>query len=394
MKSEDALKLTTESLCHYGKDHAHWYIAFSGGKDSTALLAITIHLLETGAVPWPESITVLYADTGMELPPLHFAAIEMLKAVHKRGIAVRIVKPKLDHRFFVYLLGRGIAPPTNSSRFCTRILKADPMHAAVEKIGAQKGDKLLALTGVRLGESAARDGRISQSCSKDGGECGQGWFQNIQSEFVGGTLAPIVHWRACFVWDALIEYGILHKLPTQAIAEIYGAYEDGEFTAAQLGLRTGCVQCNLVEEDKSLTYVVSRPQWECYKPLIRLRSIYRDVLAMPSARLRKVGDRKKNGELAARQGRLGAVEIDVRCRVLKEILALQDEVNAAALRAGQPLISLISKREHARILELLAQRQMPQGWTGKEQNGALPYDQYSENGDVQLAMHDLGKVYL
>ena len=40
------------------------------------------------------------------------------------------------------------------------------------------------LTGVRIGESAARDQRIALSCTKDGGECGQGWFQQTSSQAV------------------------------------------------------------------------------------------------------------------------------------------------------------------------------------------------------------------
>jgi hypothetical protein len=47
------------------------------------------------------------------------------------------------------------------------------------------------LTGVRIGESAARDQRIALSCTKDGGECGQGWFQQTTSTRGGGYVGPI-----------------------------------------------------------------------------------------------------------------------------------------------------------------------------------------------------------
>ncbi|ASC69476.1 hypothetical protein XM38_004030 [Halomicronema hongdechloris C2206] len=39
------------------------------------------------------------------------------------------------------------------------------------------------------------------SCTRDGGECGQGWFQQTTSSAVADTLAPLLHWRVCHVWD-------------------------------------------------------------------------------------------------------------------------------------------------------------------------------------------------
>lgn len=66
------------------------------------------------------------------------------------------------------------------------------------------GEKFLMLTGVRTGESVARDQRIEASCGKNGAECGQGWFQEATPDAVADTLAPILHWRVCHVWDWLM----------------------------------------------------------------------------------------------------------------------------------------------------------------------------------------------
>ena len=68
-------------------------------------------LIDQGLVPRPASITVLYADTRQELPPLHNAALGVLRALEARGFDTRVVLPQLDHRFFVYMLGRGVPPP-------------------------------------------------------------------------------------------------------------------------------------------------------------------------------------------------------------------------------------------------------------------------------------------
>jgi DNA sulfur modification protein DndC len=68
--------------------------------------------------------------------------------------------------------------------------------------------KVLMITGVRQGESAIRDQRIEMSCGKDGAECGQGWYQQVLPNAKGlrgriATLAPLLHWRVCHVWEWL-----------------------------------------------------------------------------------------------------------------------------------------------------------------------------------------------
>ncbi len=203
MTLPDSLSLTAASLAAYGERYRHWAMAFSGGKDSSAMVTIVSHLIAAGDVPAPESLTVLYADTRMELPPLQASAMGMLAELEKRGIRTRVVLPELDDRFFVYMFGRGVPPPKNRFRWCTAQIKIEPMMRALQQVRDDAGEKLLMLTGVRLGESAARDQRIALSCGRDGAECGQGWFQEATPEAIADTLAPIIHWRVCLVWNWL-----------------------------------------------------------------------------------------------------------------------------------------------------------------------------------------------
>jgi len=197
---EDSIELTAQSLAAYAVDYRHWAIAYSGGKDSSALVSVVTHLIATNRIPTPETLTILYADTRQELPPLHLGALEMLAALRARGHQTQIVLPKLDDRYFVYMLGRGVPPPNNNTlRWCTPQLKVEPMTNALAALRDQHGEKFLMLTGVRVGESAARDQRIALSCSKNGGECGQGWFQSTTPTAVADTLAPILHWRVCHI---------------------------------------------------------------------------------------------------------------------------------------------------------------------------------------------------
>src|SRR5690242_13051308 len=150
LSMERSIELTKESLNVYGPGYRHWAVAYSGGKDSTATVTLIGHLLATGQVPAPESLTVLYADTRMELPPLHACALTILHEVQQRGITTQIVLPALDQRFFVYLFGRGVPAPKNRFRWCTPQLKVEPMEQALQALREQYQEKFLMLTGVRL----------------------------------------------------------------------------------------------------------------------------------------------------------------------------------------------------------------------------------------------------
>jgi DNA sulfur modification protein DndC len=172
----EQIELTIQSLKAYGEMYDHWVFAWSGGKDSTTLVTLIIYLIESGQIKAPERITVLFADTRLEMPPLFFSAMRIMKQLESRGIEVHTVMAEMDDRFMVYLLGRGVPPPSNTFRWCTPQIKVEPMMKKLHEIHRATGKKFLLLTGVRQGESAVRDGRIAMSCGKDGAECGQGWY--------------------------------------------------------------------------------------------------------------------------------------------------------------------------------------------------------------------------
>ena len=373
-----SLDLTKESLQVYGSLYSHWAIAYSGGKDSTAVVSLVTHLIASGEVPAPKSLTVLYADTRMELPPLHAAAMQLLGTLRQRGITTQVVLPTLDDRFFVYIFGRGVPPPKNRFRWCTPQLKVEPMEVALQALRRQYGEKFLMLTGVRLGESAVRDQRIALSCSKDGAECGQGWYQQATPESVADVLAPCLHWRVCHIWDWLTFHAPAQGFPTQVIAEVYGGDEKEE-----INTRTGCVGCNLASTDTALLTVLKLPAWAYLAPLLRLRPLYAD-LKKAQYRLRKDGtDKRRDGSLAANPMRMGPLTMEARRFGLGEVLAIQAQVNRVAQREGRPCIDLINEEEHQRILDLIAQNTWPNRWSGNEVRGDVLLDQVIADGIVQ-----------
>ncbi len=357
---ERSIQLTSESLSLYGSLYRHWAIALSGGKDSTATVTLVAHLIASGQVPAPQSLTVLYSDTRMELPPLQACAMTILAELESRGIRTQVVLPALDDRFFVYLFGRGVPAPKNRFRWCTPKLKVEPMERALLSLRAQVGEKFLMLTGVRIGESAARDQRIALSCARDGAECGQGWFQASTPTAVADTLAPLLHWRVCHVWDWLTFFAPQDGFSTNLVAAVYGGDEKEEINA-----RTGCVGCNLAAKDVALDTILKQPQWAYLAPLKGLKPLYRE-LVKPAYRLRKVGERKSDGSLSANPMRMGPYTLDARLYGLSQVMRMQREVNEAARDQGHPLIDLINEEEYGRILHLVAQRTWPDGWTGLE----------------------------
>jgi DNA sulfur modification protein DndC len=419
LQMSDSIRMTIESLTEYGQRYQHWAIAWSGGKDSSTLVTLVIWLVLTGQVSRPRTITVCYADTRLELLPLAFAAAAIRDELgeHAEALAaigvhldVRVVMAPLDKRFMVYMLGRGVPPPNNNTlRWCTQSIKIDPMAAELRVLAAERWtglpasdlraitggwrartvrrddpapsweratalatgagvhEKVLMLTGVRLGESAVRDGRIATSCSRDGAECGQGWYQESLPASLCDTLAPLLHWRVCHVWEwlrhwaPLVEFG---DWSTEVIAEAYGGDE-----AEEVNARTGCTGCPLANRDTALETMLARPAWSYLAPLKELKPLYRE-LRKPKWRLRKRGREKlKGGGYAANPQRMGPLTFAAREMALATVLGIQRRCNEAAVATGRPLVDLIDPVEEARIRELIALKTWPEKWTGEEPTG-------------------------
>lgn len=387
LQMQESIELTIQSLQAYGPTHEHWAVAWSGGKDSSATLTLLIYLITAGKLARPKSLTIFYADTRMELPPLAISAQRIMEQLRALDIEVRVVMAPLDKRFFVYILGRGVPPPNNNTlRWCTRQIKVDPMTAALEHALETLDGQALMITGVRQGESAIRDRRIEMSCGKDGAECGQGWYQQVLPQAKGlrgrlATLAPLLHWRVCHVWDWLTfyapdpEYG---GWATTAIADAYGGDE-----AEEINARTGCVGCPLAQEERALETVLANPDWSHLAPLRSLKPLYRE-LREPQHRLKKAGlERLKDGSIAKNPQRMGPLTFDARLMALDRVLSIQAQCNEAARASGRPVIDILNAEEEARIRELVAAETWPDGWEGDEPTADTVMETVYQNGAVQ-----------
>jgi DNA sulfur modification protein DndC len=360
MGMADAIELSIASLIAYGRDYDHWSIAYSGGKDSTTTVSFILWAIKTGRVQRPKTLIVQYADTRQEIPPLQQTAMRFMGDLRKDGVDARVVFPELDNRFYVYILGRGVPPPSNTFRWCTERIKIKPMLSALQTMHAEHGQRFLQITGVRLGESAVRDQRIALSCTSNSGECGQGWFQQMSSEAISDTLAPIVHWRTCFVWDWLYDWysddwakacGYEQGHGRDYLGDLAAAYGDDD-------ARTGCIGCNLASRDTALENVVQQSEWQHLRPLLEIKPMFAELKKSKNRIRKATPETTKAGHYAKNGQRMGPLTMEGRAWGLEKVLDIQK-------RAG---IDLINAEEEARIRELWTLNTWPEGWEGGLEN--------------------------
>jgi DNA sulfur modification protein DndC len=283
----------------------HWIVTFSGGKDSTAMAVLSLEAgLELGSQV--RRIDIVYADTLLEIPSIQRFASFFLESIASDNRLVDLplfthtVKPAAESSFWVLLLGRGYPPPHQRFRWCTRRLKIEPAEMALKQYTLPGRTSIL--TGVRFGESKARDARLATACSR-GGECGQGvWLQHSQ-RLQATYMAPIVDWEECDVWDYLTLVAPTLGYKTEHLEDVYNGHDT----------RFGCWVCTVVSQEKALTRTVEKPEWEHLRPLLEFRAHLWRSTRDPATRL----------EVDGRPGRLNLM---TRQRVLSELLEVQRQV--------------------------------------------------------------------
>jgi len=302
----------------HSKELKHWIVTYSGGKDSTLVTILALEMLYELA-PQGVKLEVVYSDTLLEIPALRENAVAFLKQVDETAqkrelpVSVHSVAPPLQDRFWVLLIGKGYPSPKRYFRWCTERLKIKPVEAIMARL-----DKPMAvLTGMRLGESNARNARMKATCSRDG-ECGHDLWLNRKADGVY-YLAPIVHWTTCRVWDFLTLFAPLLGWKTDELVNLY----NGD------SVRFGCWTCTLIEEDRALKAVMQIPRWGHLGPLNELRLFLDEGRDLDNRQMRD-------------DGKPGKMKIEFRRVLLNEVLKAQDKVG----------LDLISEEEILSIHEL------------------------------------------
>jgi len=307
----------------YANSTSPWLLGFSGGKDSSALLK----LLFTALVPlkhFSSPVTVLYCDTGVDIPPIRKLVTGTIRRIadeakqHGLPVHTRIVKPLLRDRFFVKVVGRGYPPPTNKFRWCTDILRIDPVRRYLDRIPAEEFTILLA---IRRGESIQRDKTISLHQLSDTHH----FRQEGNSRAV--IFSPIVDYSTEEIWATLIDNPFPKCINVSRLMALYRSasgecpiVRDPRGTPCGKG-RFGCWTCTVVRRDRAFQGLIES-QFPSLRPLLDFKQWLLSIRDDPAYRCPTRRNRSPGpGPFTLRTRRL----------ILRKLLAAQTQAGVTLL---------------------------------------------------------------
>lgn len=269
-----------------------WTIAFSGGKDSSALLCLVYdRFLKLRHLGIPK-LDVLYCDTKSENPIVDSFAKRFLKAFSDEAasndvtVQTSIVSPTADRTFLSRVIGRGYPPPTNSFRWCTTELRIRP----VEHHLAGLENAVVAL-GVRESESRQRDRTLASH--KD-----PFWMVAQSAKSKRKYYTPIRAMQTEDVWDTIFFTKYPMALERQKLWDLYAdaggdcpIIRTADASPCASG-RFGCWTCTVVRRDRSGENL-SKKGYPMMMSLLNFRQMMLDVRNDPEMRwpIRRNGSR-------------------------------------------------------------------------------------------------------
>ena len=189
------------------KNYNNIVVSFSGGKDSLAVLYLTLKALEDV----DKNLQVLYVNTTLESKYTLELVDKIKKWVEDKGVNFNIIYPKRDA--YELMVEKGI--PTRLNRWCCKYLKRCPVERFYYKLTGFKS-RVLSLEGTRKEESVRRR-RYKRV--------------EVNKIFKGETKGhPILDWTSLEVWL----YLFLRELPVNRLYR-YGVY------------RVGCIFCPFLQ---------------------------------------------------------------------------------------------------------------------------------------------------
>ena len=155
----------------YKEDTMPWVVAYSGGKDSTAVLQLVwTALAQLKKEELHKPIYVITNDTLVENPIVsswvNTSLDNIQQEAENQGLPIQpnLLTPEVSQTFWVNLIGRGYPAPNRRFRWCTERMKITPSTEFIKKLstsGDAKHGSLIILLGTRKAESAARSKRIT-----------------------------------------------------------------------------------------------------------------------------------------------------------------------------------------------------------------------------------------
>lgn len=382
-----------EMMIVYQHDRRPWLIGYSGGKDSTLLVALAYEAITR--LP-PEARTkkvyIITSDTLVENPIvknyMHSSSNQIGASAKAHtdpdGVArdlkieSHIIYPDPDQTFWSRVIGLGYPTPEPPGfRWCTERLKIAPMNRFVDERIKESGE-IIILLGVRKAESTTRNRTITAREI-------EGKLLNMHSDIKNAYVYnPITEINNDLVWEFLLKddgrspWGSdLKYLFSLYQGENLGEEQSviGEINKDKIPVtgnsRFGCWCCTIVKEDKSLQNFIDKGATELI-PLRTFRNWLVSIRQNPDYRDTKRRDGSVYFKADGTMG-LGPFNMWGRKQILERLLTLQHDT-------GMELITL----EELKVIDQmwdnegdLSKRALVDTYF-KVFGKRLPWDQYKE----------------
>ena len=187
--AQDTIKKIYNTYVDYRNKVDVFYVAFSGGKDSIAVLDLVQR-----ALPHNE-FEVLFGDTDMEFPDTYRVVEQIEEACKNEGITFLRSKCVFEPEYTWSKFG----PPAQTIRWCCSVHKTAPQILLLRKYTDNPSFRGMAFTGVRGDESVSR----SEYNDVNLGEKVRGQYScHPILEWNSAELFLYIYWRNLIINDA------------------------------------------------------------------------------------------------------------------------------------------------------------------------------------------------
>ena len=360
--TKDSVKGLEDTIKNlYLADDIPWVIGYSGGKDSTATLALIWRALK--GLPKEsrhKTVHIINTDTMVESPVVAKWAhdsLDMMKIQAEKDelpFETHVLNPDVNNTYWVNLIGRGYPFPRKKFRWCTDRLKIEPVNTFIKEKIAEHGEVVL-VVGTRKAESSRRKHTMEYYEKKRVREL-LSPNPTLANELV---FSPISEWSDDDVWVFLMQYKNPWGYSNNNLLALYrGATVDNECPLMYEknlptcgNSRFGCWVCTMVAQDKSMSAMITNDQEKAWMtPMLEFRDFFGSD---DNTDRKRRSFRRKGGYLQGSYKRLyhGPYTKEYRQLFLRKLLQTEKRVNELCPEEyrGVQLITLDELQEIRRI---------------------------------------------